>query len=295
MADGRSLLVVASDPRLELAQSGARLVALRAQHPVLARWEGTGDMTPMAISELVDRQAFDMTQLARDMLELGIVDQLVIPIPRCGSTIAVGINRSGWGFTAKERRLAARLQTVLSLSIGYRRHEDIAQSAQRRLCALAAEHGAVVLLCDRCGRVLRADGSSTAVEPLIEAAVAQAASAAFATADGNEPDSIFTELTIADHGGDPTKVRVFAPAPGESFVAAVVTAPRRRVDREALERHGLTGRQVDTMLMILNGATNGSVANELGISERTVEKHVLAAYQRLGARTRTEALLAILQ
>jgi DNA-binding NarL/FixJ family response regulator len=46
--------------------------------------------------------------------------------------------------------------------------------------------------------------------------------------------------------------------------------------------------------MILNGATNGSVANDLGISERTVEKHVLAAYQRLGARTRTEALLAIL-
>jgi hypothetical protein len=213
-ADERSLLLVASDPRLEPAQAGARLLALRAQHPVLARWEETQDMTPMAISELADREAFATTQLARELLELEIADQLVIPIPRCGSTMAVAINRSSWGFTVGERRLAARLQTVLSLSIGHRRHEDLARSAQRRLCALAAEHGAEVLLCDRCGQVMRADGSAADVDPLIQGAVAQAASAAFAAAGTDQPDCIFTEMTVADHGGDPTRVRVFAPAPG---------------------------------------------------------------------------------
>ena len=48
------------------------------------------------------------------------------------------------------------------------------------------------------------------------------------------------------------------------------------------------------MKLILDGATNGSVAHQLGISERTVEKHVYGAYARLGARTRTEALLTLL-
>jgi len=294
-AGGRSLSVAANDPRLEAAEPGARLLALRAQHPVLARWEETGDMTPMAISELTDREAFATTQLAREMLELGIADQLVIPIPRCGGLMAVGINRHGWGFTVSERRLAARLQTVLSLSVGHRRHEDIARAAERRLVALASEHGAEVLLCDRCGRMAKTNGSVAHVDPVIGAVVAQSASAAFAGAGTAPPGKVFTEVTVADGGGDPTKVRVFAPAPDESHVTAVVTRARRRVDRAALERYGLTGRQVDSMLMILNGATNGSVANELGISERTVEKHVLAAYHKLGARTRTEALLAVLE
>ena len=48
------------------------------------------------------------------------------------------------------------------------------------------------------------------------------------------------------------------------------------------------------MTLILEGDTNGSVAHQLGISERTVEKHVYGAYARLGARTRTEALMTLL-
>ena len=62
-----------------------------------------------------------------------------------------------------------------------------------------------------------------------------------------------------------------------------------------LLRHNLTARQAEVMEMILGGSTNGGVAHRLGISERTVEKHVIAAYAKLGARTRTEALLKVLR
>ncbi len=48
------------------------------------------------------------------------------------------------------------------------------------------------------------------------------------------------------------------------------------------------------MALIMRAETNAGIANALGISPKTVEKHIEAAYRRLGVQTRTEALLILL-
>jgi len=58
---------------------------------------------------------------------------------------------------------------------------------------------------------------------------------------------------------------------------------------EALKR-GLTGRQLEILTLLGSGKTNREIAEELVLSERTVERHVADVYGKLGARNRAEAV-----
>jgi DNA-binding NarL/FixJ family response regulator len=55
---------------------------------------------------------------------------------------------------------------------------------------------------------------------------------------------------------------------------------------------GLTGRQVDVLDLILLGLSNKRICRELDLAEGTVKVHVSAVLRALGARTRTEAVVA---
>jgi DNA-binding CsgD family transcriptional regulator len=55
---------------------------------------------------------------------------------------------------------------------------------------------------------------------------------------------------------------------------------------------GLTARQQDVLDLLLEGLSNGAIAQRLGISPKTAEHHVSAILALLGARTRAEAITA---
>jgi DNA-binding NarL/FixJ family response regulator len=55
---------------------------------------------------------------------------------------------------------------------------------------------------------------------------------------------------------------------------------------------GLTDRQVDVLDLILIGLSNKRICRELNLAEGTVKVHVSAVLRALGARTRTEAVVA---
>lgn len=58
------------------------------------------------------------------------------------------------------------------------------------------------------------------------------------------------------------------------------------------DRRSLTERQTEVVSLIARGLTNQQIATRLGISPRTVRKHVEDLFRRTGARSRTE--LAVL-
>jgi len=58
---------------------------------------------------------------------------------------------------------------------------------------------------------------------------------------------------------------------------------------------GLTPRVAETLLRIAQGKTNSEIGTILGISEATVKKHVLEAFNVLGVETRTAASLRALE
>ncbi len=57
----------------------------------------------------------------------------------------------------------------------------------------------------------------------------------------------------------------------------------------ASDPSGLSPRELQVLSLLANGASNRSIATELGISERTVERHVSNIFDKLAVGSRTEA------
>lgn len=55
----------------------------------------------------------------------------------------------------------------------------------------------------------------------------------------------------------------------------------------------LTPREADIVDWLPGGATNREIARALGISERTVHKHLERAYRQLGVTNRTSAIALV--
>jgi len=60
-------------------------------------------------------------------------------------------------------------------------------------------------------------------------------------------------------------------------------------------RHGLTGRQKEILKMASSGFTNKAIAEQLGVSNRTVESDFRTIFNRLGVGSRTEAVIKAVQ
>lgn len=54
-------------------------------------------------------------------------------------------------------------------------------------------------------------------------------------------------------------------------------------------RQGLSARQTEVILLVGKGLTSKEIAREIGISPSTVDNHVKAAIDRIGARNRFDA------
>jgi DNA-binding NarL/FixJ family response regulator len=68
------------------------------------------------------------------------------------------------------------------------------------------------------------------------------------------------------------------------------TAERPEPDHGAEPADALTRREQQVLTMVLQGLTSTGVANQLGVSRRTVEVHLCGIYDKLGARTRVQAI-----
>lgn len=81
----------------------------------------------------------------------------------------------------------------------------------------------------------------------------------------------------------------FAIAPAEWMPGAAEVSVRDDVDEE-LQDASLTQREHDVLDLLAEGLSNQRIADRLGISAHTVKFHVASIYDKLDARTRTQAV-----
>ena len=138
--------------------------------------------------------------------------------------------------------------------------------------------------------------------------------------DGDHYKAVFDGSGVADIlsipvGTGETLARVLVCRDGEGFsddeidvariLQPVVTGCLRQtqvmeqlrsdpLSEEAMRERGLTAREAQIFCRLASGATSQAVGQELGISVRTVEKHVQNIYARIGARNRSEAISILL-
>jgi DNA-binding CsgD family transcriptional regulator len=70
---------------------------------------------------------------------------------------------------------------------------------------------------------------------------------------------------------------------------ATVVVPRTEVDDD-LQDAALTDRETDVLDLLAEGLSNQRIAERLGISPHTVKFHIASIYDKLDARTRTQAV-----
>jgi DNA-binding NarL/FixJ family response regulator len=61
---------------------------------------------------------------------------------------------------------------------------------------------------------------------------------------------------------------------------------------EAIDRLGLSPRQVDVLRLLTAGQSNKVICRELDVAESTIKTHLLALFRKLGVTSRTEAVVA---
>jgi DNA-binding NarL/FixJ family response regulator len=62
--------------------------------------------------------------------------------------------------------------------------------------------------------------------------------------------------------------------------------------REAIDRLGLSPRQIDVLRLLTAGQSNKAICRELDVAESTIKTHLLALFRKLGVGSRTEAVVA---
>ena len=103
-------------------------------------------------------------------------------------------------------------------------------------------------------------------------------------ADGSEGLAYLLKERLGDADrllGAITEVREGGSVLDPKIVDSLMEAQHRR----AMSRlAGLTPRELDVLALMATGKGNGGIARDLGISERSVEKHINAIFKKLGLR-----------
>ncbi|HYF57970.1 MAG TPA: helix-turn-helix transcriptional regulator, partial [Burkholderiaceae bacterium] len=86
-----------------------------------------------------------------------------------------------------------------------------------------------------------------------------------------------------------------ASGPADPWGASAATTEAARADADASSAWrppALTGRETEVLLWVARGKTNRDIAEILGMSPRTVNKHLEHVFEKLGVETRTAAAAA---
>ncbi len=77
--------------------------------------------------------------------------------------------------------------------------------------------------------------------------------------------------------------------PGDDHSVLILEEQETVLGPMSLQRLGLTSRESEVLTWVVRGKTNHDVGSILGISSRTVQKHLEHIFQKLGVETRTAA------
>ncbi len=282
------------DPELrigpELEQTFAELAG---ENPVLNHMRRTRDGRPYRISDFLSREEYRRLPIYTEFYRhVGVEYQVAMSLPsRPPVVIGLAMMRTDADFTNPEVQLlgAARPHLIQAY-----RNAELAAAREATIAALEArleDVGTAVIVADHYGRIDMAtpsgrrllDGRLGGTAGRLAPDVARALAA---RREANVPAS--EPLVIEDEGSGPISLRVLRGPEGGSEML-VIEPEESGLGVAALEALGLTPRQAEALRWIALGRRGPEVARLMDLSPRTVEKHLQAAYAKLGVGNASEA------
>ena len=267
----------------------ASFMAHIEDHPLVARYSATGDGRPQAISDYLTAAQFHATGIYQHHYrQIEAEDQIAFTLPEPRFIIGISLNRARRGFSRRERQILNALRPHLIQA--YRNAEDFSrlQRSVDAMQVLVEEAGEGLILLDRRG--LPEFSSPRARETFDRWFGAVKA--------GRLPEPVRGWLGSAGravapptplHLDDADRRLMVRRVPVPDGEALLVSEARNDQSARLLRRLGLTRREAEVLLLLTSGQTITSAASRLGVSPRTVEKHVQHVYDKLGLDGRVAA------
>ncbi len=161
-------------------------------------------------------------------------------------------------------------------------------AAGRHLIAFAAD-GAVLWSTPQANRLLERSGMDAALQPEMSRNFA-----AWYLADGGrgQPGDAFT-LTAPGAGG--LQFSYLGMVGGDEYLFRLSRMQAEGQEDILRQAFGLTQRESEVLLWIARGKSNRDIGDILGLSPRTVNKHLEQVYTKLGVENRASAAIKAIQ
>jgi DNA-binding CsgD family transcriptional regulator len=258
------------------------------EHPVIRHHDATGDGRPWMISDFVTREEFRESPLYQTVYRhIGVEDQVSFVLPDPDVLLGIASNGDWTAFDARDRMMLNLTRPYLVRA----RRDALAYDRTRWYLATVDDllelDGEGLLLVDAHGRV-----------DYLTPNAAHITNQWFGTTRaGKLPDTIADWLS-SDRANEPLQIEApdrrlrarCLPGPDDFTKAVLLRESGLNANSRArLIRLGLTDREAEILHLAVDGRSNAHIAQQLHISHRTVEQHVHAALNKLGATNRTQA------
>ena len=304
----RGTLVAAMEPaNIRFPGDEQVFIANAASHPLLCYYQETGDGRAYKISDFLTQEEFHQLDLYKNLYSrMGLEYQIAFTLPAPPPlVIGIALSRSKKDFSERERQL---LNTIRPHLVQIRRRIE----TQSQLVGTVAD----------LQRATDAFGQGVVALSGSEGSIAFATPEAWRLVGKYFPESSsVTELPeeILTWLGQPETSSDDLERPGPSEALVIPRAANRLVVRHLprfrADQHGilvleedatllrpaslrplpLTQREAEVLLTLAHGKSNVEIARYLGVTERTVQKHLEHIYEKLDVNNRAAAVALAFQ
>lgn len=275
------------------------------QHPVAGYHDRNGGHHAVQFADFLSLAQLHRLELYNDFYApLEVDHQLAISVDAPGPVaIPISVHRSRRKFSERDRAVLALLHPHLETA-----HRQLAaRLAARRVLEAVTEARTAALMSlgpgDRIelttGRALRwlrdyFEAPAAAADRLPSKLATWLDGVRGLRSDDRIAGHDAERLTVDRSGSRLTLRYLPATSPWEEDLL-LLEEHRVRPDPAELRRRGLTPRETETLICAADGRTDGEIARGLGISVRTVQKHLQSTYRKLGVISRTAAVACALE
>ncbi len=292
-------MIAFDDPPGSMIPGAAEVfIRLGHQNPLIPRYQRTRDGRPYKWSDMITRRELHATELYREAYRpMKVEYQMAFCLPAPPQVIiGLALNRERRDFSERDRRVLNLIRGPMIQA--YRTVQRYAAVVERLHAAERgldrAGLGVIVLgrhrgflqpawVSPEAAKGLEIDaGEDVDLPPAVQLWLRAREDAAGIdttpfTHKRKDGSTVAVQLMPSRNHGDPDTLLVES---GSELVSIAT-----------LRAAGLTAREAEVLRLLALGRTNAGIAAELTVSSRTVDKHLQNIFEKLGARSRTQAIL----